>query len=99
VIIVHVTLDVDPANRDDVIAAGIALQKEVQAEAGCHRYVMSADLADPGRFYFNEMWEDEDALAAHMKQPHMRPFGKAVQAAGSKGTAMKKYAVESESDF
>ena len=49
-IIVHVTLDVDPANRDDVIAAALTLQDAVRAEAGCHRYVMSADIADPGRF-------------------------------------------------
>ena len=98
-IIVHVTLDVDPANRDDVIAAALTLQEAVRAEAGCHRYVMSADIADPGRFYFTELWEDDDALAAHMKQPHMRPFGKAVQAAGSKGTTMKKYTVDSESDL
>jgi quinol monooxygenase YgiN len=99
VLIIHVTLDVDPAKRDDVIAAAGPLQEAVRAEAGCLRYVMSADTADPGRFYFSEMWEDDDALGAHMKQPHMRPFGKALQAAGLKESKAKKYTVGSESDL
>jgi quinol monooxygenase YgiN len=99
VILIHVTLDVDPANRDDIIAAAGPLQEATRAEAGCLRYIMSADTVDPGRFYFAEMWQDEDALAAHMKAPHMRPFGKAVMAAGRKGMSAKKYMVESESDL
>jgi quinol monooxygenase YgiN len=93
VLIVHATIDVEPENRDAVIAASIAHAQACQAEEGNHRYDISADVADPGRFYVTEEWEDDDALAAHGKQPHQRTFGKALVAAGLKGSTATKYSV------
>ncbi len=96
-LIVHATIEVDPANRDAVLAAAAAHQEQCRAEAGCHRYDISADVADRGRFYVTELWEDDDALAAHSKAPHMRVFGKALAGAGIKGSTATKYTITGES--
>jgi quinol monooxygenase YgiN len=96
VLIVHATIDVDPDNHDAVLAAAATQQDLCRAEAGCHRYDISADVADRGRFYVTELWEDDDALGAHSKQPHMRDFGRALKAAGVKGTSVIKYTMTGE---
>jgi quinol monooxygenase YgiN len=97
VLIVHATIDVDPDHHDDVLAAATTQQALCQAEDGCHRYDISASVADSGRFYVTELWEDDDALGAHSKQPHMRDFGRALKAAGLKGSTATKYTITGES--
>jgi len=96
VLIVHATIDVDPDNHDAVLAAAAIQQEACRAEAGCHRYDISGDVADPGRFYVTELWEDDDALAAHSKQPHMKDFGRALRDAGLKGSTATKYTMTGE---
>jgi len=96
VLIVHATIDVDPDNHDAVAAACASLAEATRAEAGCHRYDMSADVADRGRFYVTELWEDDDVLAAHLKQPHMKDFGRALRDAGVKGSTATKYEITNE---
>ena len=95
-LIVHATIDVDPDHHDAVAVAAAAMAEATRAEAGCHRYDMSADVADRGRFYVTELWEDDDALAAHSKQPHMKDFGRALRDAGVKGTSITKYTITDE---
>jgi quinol monooxygenase YgiN len=97
VLIVHATIDVDPAHHDEVVAACATHQDLCRAEAGCHRYDISADVADAGRFYVTELWEDDAALGAHNKAPHARVFGKALQGAGLKGSTATKYTIGEES--
>jgi quinol monooxygenase YgiN len=97
VLIVHATIDVDPDHHDAALTACAALQDATRAEAGCHRYDISADVADRGRFYVTELWEDDDALAAHLKQPHMKDFGRALRDAGLKGSTATKYTITGES--
>jgi quinol monooxygenase YgiN len=97
VLIVHATIDVDPDHHDAVRAAAAVMQEATRAEAGCRRYDMSADVADRGRFYVTELWEDDDSLAAHMKVPHMKDFGRALRDAGVKGSTATKYTITGES--
>lgn len=52
-----------------------------QAEDGCELYVYSCDVADPNLLRIAERWRDRDALAAHMKAPHVAAFGKILRAA------------------
>jgi quinol monooxygenase YgiN len=96
VLIVHATIDVDPDNHDAVLAAAAVQQEACRAEVGCHRYDISADVADRGRFYVTELWEDDDALGAHSKQPHMKDFGRALRDAGLKGSTATKYEMTNE---
>jgi quinol monooxygenase YgiN len=97
VLIVHATFEIDPANSDAVLAAAATHQDLCRAEEGCHRYDVSVDVADPGRFYVTELWEDDAALAAHSKAPHGRVFGKALAGAGLKGSTGIKYTIGEES--
>ena len=96
-LIVHATIDVDPDHHDAVLAAAATQQDACRAEAGCHRYDISADVADRGRFYVTELWEHDDALAAHSKQPHMRDFGRSLRDAGLKGSTATRYMITGES--
>ena len=95
-LIVHATIDVDPDHHDAVLAAAATQQELCRAEAGCHRYDISSDVADRGRFYVTELWEDDDALAAHSKQPHMKDFGRALRDAGLKGSTATRYTMTGE---
>ena len=66
-LIVHATIDVDPDHHDAVLAAAATQQDLCRAEDGCHRYDISADVADRGRFYVTELWEGDDATwGAHV---------------------------------
>jgi len=41
-------------------------------EAGCIRYELCQDLAEPNRFAMIECWESEQALQAHLAQPSLQ---------------------------
>jgi quinol monooxygenase YgiN len=48
-----------------------------RAEAGCHFYELFVSNI-PGLFYFNELWESQAHLDAHVKTAHFTEiFGKA----------------------
>jgi quinol monooxygenase YgiN len=50
-----------------------------RAEAGCRFYELFASSI-PGQFYFNELWESQAHLDAHMATPHFTEiFGKAKE--------------------
>ena len=64
IIIGHI--DVDPADRDTVVAATADLQRSTREdEPGCLTYTIAADPADPGRIQIVEMWADAATLEAH----------------------------------
>jgi quinol monooxygenase YgiN len=43
-------------------------------EPGCRSYTLLQNNADPTDFTFVEEWDSADALAAHMKTPHIGAF-------------------------
>lgn len=47
------------------------LVEPTQSEAGCIRYELWQDRQDPTRFALVEEWENQAALDAHFRQPHM----------------------------
>jgi quinol monooxygenase YgiN len=63
-------LDVDPAHRDELVAASTDLQRAVRDEPGCLVYVFAPDPTDPGRIGITELWESADALDAHFVHPN-----------------------------
>jgi len=61
-----------PAERTDV--ARPAMERVIaanRAEEGCLSYSYAQDIRDPELFRVTETWEDEAALSAHFKTPHM----------------------------
>jgi quinol monooxygenase YgiN len=73
-IIVTGTIDLDPAKRDDAIAAALDVMEATRAEEGNEGYTFSTDLADPGRLHLVEQWASEAAMQAHMTTPHLATF-------------------------
>jgi len=50
------------------------MMNESMREQGCHHYTYSSDLATPNRFQLSELWESEEALAAHARSAHMATY-------------------------
>ena len=51
------------------LAAGIA---GTHQEPGCLQYDLHVSVTDPGSFAMYERWQDQAALDAHMKTPHVQ---------------------------
>ncbi len=51
---------------------------ETLKETGCITYSFAQDLADASIIRIFERWEDQAALDAHMKSPHMAAFREAM---------------------
>lgn len=68
---IWVKVRVKPADRARFLAAieADALGSE-RDEAGCYRFNVLQDDADPNVYYFYEVYKDEAALEAHRKAPH-----------------------------
>ena len=49
-------------------------------DKGCKGYDFFASATRPDVFMFCETWESEEALAAHMKQPHFTTHVAAIEA-------------------
>ena len=44
------------------------------AEPGCRRFDVCTDPQRPGRFVLYEIYDDDDAVAAHLAAPHFKAF-------------------------
>lgn len=83
--------DLDPAKRDDAIAAALECMEATHAEEGNESYTFSADLADPGRLWVSEQWASGEAIDAHMASAHLAAFMTAVGGCGIKGGALTRW--------
>lgn len=92
-IIGHV--DVEPAERDGLVAATADLQLSTQRdEPGCVVYTIAADPADPGRIRIVELWESAEALEAHFLHPNFAATGAALRTAPRLGGSARKYRID-----
>jgi quinol monooxygenase YgiN len=67
VIVVLMTYQVLPEDRDAFVAARREQVERTQTEDGCIEYRMSLDGFDPAVVVLTERWRDAEALAAHIK--------------------------------
>lgn len=58
-----------PGREDEVRAALRAMVAPSLAETGCTQYA-PYESHETGRFFVDEIWENQAALDAHMKTPH-----------------------------
>ena len=57
----------DPSNRESLIARTAPIQKATRDdESGCLVYCFAADPCQPDLIQCYELWESEEALAAHL---------------------------------
>ena len=90
-IIVTGSFDLDPAKRDDFIAAAQVCMAASRQDEGNEGYTFSADLDDPGRFHVSEQWASQEAMDAHMGQPHMATFLGGMGDFGVTGGSLTKW--------
>jgi quinol monooxygenase YgiN len=92
-------IDVDPADRDRVVASTVELQRSTQAdEPGCLVYTIGADPADAGRIRITELWESAESLAAHFQHPNFVATGAAMRAVERRGGSAVKYHIDQVAD-
>jgi len=73
-IVLHVSLPVDPAHRDDAIDLITDLVEQSNREAGTIDYRAAVDVQDENTIHIFEQYEDEAALESHTETDHYRAF-------------------------
>ncbi len=74
-IILQVTLQVKPEHVAEFLeVARYDAQHSEADEPGCLRFDVIQDRDDPHRFYFYEVYRNEEALAAHRETPHFKHY-------------------------
>lgn len=92
-------IDVEPSERDELVAATVELQRSTrQDEPGCLVYTIGADPADPGRISITELWDSTEALDAHFRHPNFFATGKALSAGTRLGGSAIKYRIDASAD-
>jgi quinol monooxygenase YgiN len=94
-LIIAGTLDLAPENRAKLLEAAEPLMRASEAEEGCQNYLMTPDPFDAGRVRIFELWDSDEAIAAHFQQPHMAEFGAAIGSLGVTGSDLTKYEIAS----
>ena len=74
VLVVHTTIPLDPARRDDAMDRIAALVESSRAEPGTVRYWAATDVTDPDLVRFVEQYEDAAAVEEHHATAAYRTF-------------------------
>jgi quinol monooxygenase YgiN len=69
-------LQFKPEDRQDVLAGLKEVVRLSRQDPGCIDYWWSEDIETPDAFRFLECWETQEAMDAHMAQPHTENFMK-----------------------
>ena len=92
-IVITGKITLDPAKKQEITAAAIEMMQATRAEAGNLEYAFTWDLVDEGVLRVVEQWEDETALDAHFKEPHMAAFTGKMGDFGMTGMEVIKHQV------
>jgi quinol monooxygenase YgiN len=68
-VVAHITARPDKVEETRAVCTGLIAA--TRREAGCIRYQLYQNNADPTDFTFVEEWESDAALDAHMQTPHV----------------------------
>lgn len=63
-----------PGSADELEQELSRLQTISRRDPGCIAYNVFDDLSRRGRFFLYEQWEDEQSLAEHNRQAHVKDF-------------------------
>jgi quinol monooxygenase YgiN len=74
----------------DVLTGLIAPTRK---EAGCIRYELFRNNADPQEFTFMEEWVSETALEAHLQTPHLKSALASFPSLGEGAPAINRYSL------
>jgi quinol monooxygenase YgiN len=88
-------IDVDPAERDRVVAATADIQRSTRDdEPGCVSYAICADPVNPARLQIAELWQDAASLEAHFVHPNFRATGEVMRSVARTGGSTMKYRID-----
>jgi len=72
-------IPVQPGKRDEMVAAMQAGLESAQAEPGTLSYILHTAPDDADSLFMYEVYEDQDALAAHMGSEAFKALGPAIR--------------------
>lgn len=94
-IIISGWMELDPAERDRVIAESAPLQAATRNdEPGCIAYALCCDPVEAGRVSVYECWESPEALEAHFQHPNFFATGALLRAHARPGGQVMKHRIE-----
>lgn len=74
-VILHVTIQVKPERVAEFLdVVRYDAEHSEKDEPGCLRFDVIQDRDDANRFYFYEVYRDEEALAAHRETAHFKYY-------------------------
>jgi len=79
VVVLHVSVSAKPEHAEELLAAAIENATASNQEPGCLRFDVIRDRDDAARFYFYEVYRDDEALAAHRQTAHFKAYYDKVQ--------------------
>ncbi|MGL5722250.1 MAG: putative quinol monooxygenase [Brevinema sp.] len=80
---------------DFVKSEVLKLVAPTRVEAGCIKYDLHQDNANPALFLFYEIWEDEATLKVHSEGAHLKAFAQATKGAIHHSSINKMTLIES----
>lgn len=98
-IVVSGVIRVAAGSEAEARAAALKVAEATRREEGCISYAFYADLEQPGSFRVFEEWENDAALAAHFKTPHMAAFRETLSGLEFISRQVKRYVVSESSDL
>ncbi len=93
-IIISGTVDIDPDQMDDAMAAAKPLIEGALTQEGCMDYDWCPDPLTPGRIRVFERWTTEDALANHFKNHWYLDMRTALGQFDTRGADVLKYRID-----
>lgn len=88
-------IDWEPAHRDQALAHLREAGRHSRTEPGCLDYAMTADPDNERRIRVFERWVSADALAEHLRTPHIAAFRAASAGLVRLGRSLDQLAVVS----
>lgn len=99
-IVVHVAVTFEtPAAVDRFLEVGRHVLPETRKEKGCVGYSYLRDAYDPRVLWSVEIWQDEAAMAAHMKAPHTSEILATLKASKIVAMTARRYDVSRMQDI
>ena len=81
---------VDPARRDELLAALEPIFAEVERERDTLAYAVHVDLEDPGTVWIYEQYTDRDAFDVHQGSATFEDVVRAIAGFVAEGTSIRQ---------
>jgi len=91
--------DIHPEDASAAAELMTVMMNETIKEHGCLHYAYARDLSTPNRFQLSELWQDEQALAAHFRADHMATYRAGIGKLRVQRRTVKRYDVTNAKDL